>query len=115
RGGWLMPCRGRGGAVRSRQFCICHQVGILSMPRTILPKLIAMLALLAIAGCAGFPEIRRAEAQAGQGAAPPLLPMDQLVARVGGAQATDASREALAARAARLRARAAEMRNRQVG
>jgi hypothetical protein len=64
-------------------------------------------ALLLNAGCADFPDMGRIPAD--QASAPDLLPMDSLLAQVGTPRATAPAADALAARAARLRARAALM------
>jgi hypothetical protein len=65
------------------------------------------LALIAPGGCAEFPEMGRVPSA--QAAAPDLMPMDSLLAQVGTPRATPAVTDALAGRAARLRARAALM------
>jgi hypothetical protein len=65
------------------------------------------LALIAPGGCADFPDM--GSLPAAQTVAPELLPMDTLLARVGTSRATPAVSDALAGRAARLRARAALM------
>jgi hypothetical protein len=64
-------------------------------------------ALIALGGCADFPEM--GSIPSAQATAPDLLPMDTLLARVGSPRATPAIADALAGRAARLRARAGLM------
>jgi hypothetical protein len=75
---------------------------MLTLPRTLL-----CLALIAPGGCATFPEM--GDVPSTQAVAPTLLPLDSLLAQVGPPRATAAVGNALAARAARLRTRAALM------
>lgn len=79
----------------------------------LLPMAAAAATVLALlAGCARFPEVDRFPPATGGAAAPALLPLDDLLsqAAVASAGGTQAAGEALAARAARLKARAALMR-----
>lgn len=73
---------------------------------------ISLLALLQ--GCAGFPDVDVAQAEfaqkSGTSATPELVPIEGLIAQAVPGRATAGARDALAARAARLRARAAAMR-----
>lgn len=71
------------------------------------------LAFLLMAACATFPEVDRAVSASGTqagGAVPVLVPLEGLLAQAAPGRATDASRDAVAGRAAGLRARAAAMR-----
>lgn len=78
-----------------------------SMFKPVLALVIPVLLL----GCATFPEVERAENQfARPGVEPQLVPIEGLIAQAEAGRATVASRDALAQRAARLRARAAAMR-----
>lgn len=77
------------------------------MPHTAHPLLILALCL-ALAACAAVPDL--GPQPASSGAAPQILPLDGLLAEAQGSQITVAMGPALAARAARLRARAAVMR-----
>jgi hypothetical protein len=72
-----------------------------------LPRALLCLALTAPGGCATFPEM--GDVPSAKAVAPDLLPLDSLLAQVGTPTATVAVGNALAARAARLRARAALM------
>ena len=68
---------------------------------------LTLLALLLLTGCTSFPEVDRAGARYGgtAGAAPALVPLEDVLAAAGG-QITDA----LVSRADKLRARAASLR-----
>lgn len=66
----------------------------------------------ALAACATFPEVDRAQSGLAPGAAPALVPLDEALAQAGSARVSEADAERLAARAAALRARAAAMRAR---
>lgn len=74
------------------------------------------IGLLALFGaCASFPEVDAAQARFAQGAggasvAPALVPIDGLIAQAVPGRATAGARDALAGRAAGLRARAGAMR-----
>lgn len=73
-------------------------------------RLMVLAALATAAGCSQFPEVDAFAASQATGPAPALLPLDQvLAADAAPARAADAG-EALAARAALLKARAALMR-----
>jgi hypothetical protein len=72
-----------------------------------LPRALLCLALTAPGGCATFPEM--GDVPSAKAVAPDLLPLDSLLAQVGTPTATVAVGNALVARAARLRARAALM------
>jgi hypothetical protein len=65
-------------------------------------------------GCSSFPEVDAAQAaftlKSGQRATPRLVPIDGLIAQAVPGRATASARDALAARATGLRARAAAMR-----
>lgn len=74
-------------------------------------RLASLAAVLSLAGCTTFPALDAAVSQRPDpGPAPELLPIDSLLAATGGARLDAADGAALAARAARLRARAALMR-----
>jgi len=75
--------------------------------------IIAVLALLG--ACASFPDVDAAQARFAQKSGqtsetPSLVPIDGLIAQAGPGRATAEARDALAARAAGLRARAVAMR-----
>lgn len=66
-----------------------------------------LLCLLGLVGCGDFPEV---EARAASGFAPELVPIEGLIAQATPGGASVGARDALAGRAAGLRARAAAMR-----
>jgi hypothetical protein len=75
---------------------------------------VALSLFVLVAGCESFPEVdaaeaRFADAQGHVSTTPQLLPMEGLIAQAVPGRATAAARDALAARAAGLRARAAAM------
>lgn len=76
------------------------------MPSPVAPLLAA---LLAIGACTTFPELEAAEAGKA-GAAPALLPMDQILGAAGAPPAGDPAGGALSGRAAGLKARADALR-----
>jgi hypothetical protein len=67
-------------------------------------------ALLALAGCAAFPEVSQAERGLVAAPAPALLPTAELAARTAAVPVAAPAGAAVAARAAALRARAAALR-----
>lgn len=73
----------------------------------ILYRPLLYLALIAIGGCTEFPAMGNLPSAAT--VAPDLLPLDALMAGIGAPRATPQVASALAARAARLRARASLM------
>lgn len=79
-------------------------------------RAVLAIALLALVGaCASFPEVDAAQARFAQRAGgpsttPALVPMEGLIAQAVPGRATAGARDALAGRAAGLRARAAAMR-----
>lgn len=77
-----------------------------------LPKrsLTALTALVWLAACASFPGLEAGAALPASDAPVELLPLDDLLVQAGAGAANDASAAELAARAARLRARAAASR-----
>lgn len=68
-------------------------------------RILPFLSLLALLGCAPFPEIGNRLPDA-SGAAPALLPMDELLAQSPEPRISTTTGEALAGRAARLKNRA---------
>lgn len=76
----------------------------MAMPK---PSLIALGALLWFGACTSFPELEAGSGLPASDAPVHLLPLDELLAQAGGGVANDATAADLAARAARLRARAA--------
>lgn len=79
--------------------------GMVARPALVIATLMALPVLTA---CSTLPDIPPLP-DSGR-AAPALLPMDEMLASVAAPRATDATSDALAARAARLRARANLMR-----
>ena len=76
--------------------------------------LLPLLAVVLLSACATFPEIDRAALRyGGAGAAPPLVPLDEVLIGAEPGRASDASRDSLAARATGLRARAGAIRSSQ--
>lgn len=73
-------------------------------------RAVLTLALIALAGCARFPEVDQAEKGLVPGPAPVLLETDALVARTAPAAAIEDPQAEVNARAAALRARAAQIR-----
>ncbi|MGB8812995.1 MAG: hypothetical protein WCC57_07400 [Paracoccaceae bacterium] len=69
---------------------------------------LSLILCLVLAGCAEFPELDVAPTVTGA-AAPVILPLDELLATAEAGQITVAVGTSVAARAARLRARAAAM------
>ncbi len=67
-------------------------------------RFLLCLPLIVLSGCAPLPDIGAFPESSG--AAPRLLPMDEVLAQVPGARVTASTGEALAARAARLQNRA---------
>jgi len=77
--------------------------------RPLRPLLLAA-ALAALAGCSQFPAVDAFAASRASGPPPVLLPIDQVLAADSAPTQAAAAGETLAARAARLKARAAAMR-----
>lgn len=70
----------------------------------------ALVLSAVLSACAGFPEVDAVQAARGSfGAMPALVPIDGLLAQASPGRATAFARDALAARAAGLRVRAAAM------
>ncbi len=69
-----------------------------------------LLVLPVLGACAEFPELSGATPVSALAVAPELVPLDGLIAQASGGQLTETTGTALAARASRLRARAALMR-----
>ncbi|AGY32433.1 hypothetical protein GQF56_05090 [Rhodobacter sphaeroides] len=67
-----------------------------------------LAAMAALAGCTAFPEVEARTSRADE-PAPPLLPLDELLARAGTPTVTPETQASLEARAAALRARAASL------
>lgn len=75
------------------------------------PALFAFAMTTLLAACATFPDVDTAQARlASTGPAPQLVPIEGLIAQAGPGRASQAASDALAGRAANLRARAAAMR-----
>lgn len=72
-------------------------------------SLLLLPALLWLCACAPFPEVEVPQGLAVPAEAPPLLPLDRLVAEAGAAQISPATTGSVEARAAALRARAAAL------
>ena len=79
-------------------------------PGRSLRPLVLAAALAALSGCAQFPAVDAFAASRAVGPPPVLLPLDQVLAADAAPTQAEAAGDALAARAARLRARAAAMR-----
>lgn len=74
------------------------------------PALFPLLLCLGFAGCGTFPQVDAAQARLSSTERPALVPIEGLIAQAGPGRATAGARDALAARAAGLRARASAMR-----
>jgi hypothetical protein len=70
----------------------------------------ALLLCLLLAACADFPEVEAAEARLTDAPAPQLLPTADILARAAAPGRAESGQAALAARVARLKARAAALR-----
>ncbi len=71
---------------------------------------LALSALLLLAACADFPEVDAAAARLDKGPAPQLLPTEDILARAALPGRAEGAGDAVAARVARLKARAARLR-----
>ncbi|MGP3697489.1 hypothetical protein [Rhodobacter sp. NSM] len=70
---------------------------------------LTLAAMLLLGACADYPEVIEAQSARADAPAPPLLPLDELLARAGTATVTSDTEASLEARAAALRARAAAL------
>ncbi len=99
-----LPLWGRGGKVSATGFKFREGPFMR-------PALFAFAICAFLSGCATFPEVDAAQTQfAAGGPAPQLVPIDGLIAQAGPGRASEAASNALAARAANLRARSRAMR-----
>lgn len=90
--------------------------GLASLPEPLAMRAFpfACLVLAALgAGCATFPDVEAAETPAARAAGyPALMPIDELLAKAADERVSPAEVDAVQARAAALRARAADLRRR---